>query len=91
LGSNFDDFLKEEGLLVEAETVAIKRLIAFQIAQLMESSSVSKICDAKPNPTFLGSEKLKKALSAYEGGKGTVRFKMRSDLGYPSYSAALRP
>ena len=47
LGSNFDDFLKDEGLLVEAEAVALKRIIAFQIAQLMESSSISKTAMAK--------------------------------------------
>jgi hypothetical protein len=47
LGSNFDDFLKEEDLLVEAETVALKRVIAFQIAQLMESSRISKTAMAK--------------------------------------------
>jgi len=47
LGSNFDDFLKEEGLLVDAEAVALKRVVAFQIAQLMESSSISKAVMAK--------------------------------------------
>ena len=47
LGSNFDDFLKEEGLLAEAEAVAVKRVIAFQIAQLMESSKMSKAAMAK--------------------------------------------
>ncbi len=33
LGSNFDDFLKEEGLLAEAEAVAVKRVVAFQEKQ----------------------------------------------------------
>ena len=47
LGSNFDDFLKEDGWLAEAETVAIKRVIAFQIAQLMETSRISKATMAK--------------------------------------------
>lgn len=47
LGSNFDDFLKEEGLLAEAEAVAVKRVLAFQITQLMESSRVSKSAMAK--------------------------------------------
>ena len=35
LGSSLDDFLAEEGLLAEAEAVAIKRVITFQILQLM--------------------------------------------------------
>jgi len=47
LGGKFDDFLKEEGLLAEAEAVAIKRVIAFQIAQLMESGRISKTAMAK--------------------------------------------
>lgn len=42
LGSNFDEFLKEEGLLAETEAVAVKRIIAFQIARLMESNDISK-------------------------------------------------
>jgi hypothetical protein len=45
LSSNFDDFLKEEGLLPEA--VALKQDIAFQIARLMESGSISKTVMAK--------------------------------------------
>ena len=36
LGSNFDDFLEEEGLRAEAEAAAIKRVIAFQIEQKMK-------------------------------------------------------
>lgn len=47
LGSAFDDFLKEEGWLAEAEAVAIKRVIAFQAAQLMETSRISKTTMAK--------------------------------------------
>jgi DNA-binding Xre family transcriptional regulator len=47
LGSNFDDFLAEEGLLAEAEAVAIKRVIAFQIAQLMKEKKLSKTAMAK--------------------------------------------
>jgi len=41
-GSNFDDFLKEEGLLADAESVAIKRIVAFQIEQEMLKSKLSK-------------------------------------------------
>jgi antitoxin HicB len=42
IGSDFDDFLTEEGLLEEAEAVAIKRVLAFQIKELMESQNLSK-------------------------------------------------
>ena len=42
IGSNFDDFLEEEGLLAEAEAVAIKRVIAFQVEQMMSEQHLSK-------------------------------------------------
>ena len=35
LGSNFDEFLKEEGLLEEATATAVKRYIAFQLTEKM--------------------------------------------------------
>ncbi len=42
-GSRFDDFLEEEGLLEDAQAVAIKRVIAFQLSQLMVQQSLSKM------------------------------------------------
>lgn len=42
IGSNFDDFLLEEGLLEEATAVAVKRVVAFQLAQRMSESKLSK-------------------------------------------------
>jgi antitoxin HicB len=42
LGSKFDDFLAEEGLLEEAESIAVKRVLAFQINELMRSQNLSK-------------------------------------------------
>ncbi len=42
IGSDFDDFLREEHLLDVAEATASKRVIAFQIAQEMERCSLSK-------------------------------------------------
>jgi len=42
LGSDFDDYLAEEGILAEAEAVAIKRVIAFQVVQLMEEQNLTK-------------------------------------------------
>ncbi len=47
IGSNFDDFLEEEGLLAEAEAVAIKRVVAFQVAKMMEDQHMSKTAMAK--------------------------------------------
>lgn len=42
IGSSFDDFLQEESMLEEATAVAIKRVIAWQIAQEMEKQSLNK-------------------------------------------------
>lgn len=47
IGSSFDDFLEEEDLLAEAEALAVKRAIAFQIDQLMEEHELSKTAMAK--------------------------------------------
>ena len=41
IGGDFDDFLREDGLLGDAEAVAVKRVIAFQIAQEMEREHLS--------------------------------------------------
>jgi len=42
LGSDFDDFLKEEGTLAEIEAAAAKRVIAYQIAQMMKKKHLTK-------------------------------------------------
>jgi DNA-binding Xre family transcriptional regulator len=42
IGSNFDDFLAEEGLLAETETVAVKRVLAFQVEQMMKEQNLTK-------------------------------------------------
>lgn len=47
IGSNFDEFLKDEGLLADAEAVAIKRVVAFQVGSLMKERKISKTAMAK--------------------------------------------
>jgi len=42
LGSTLDDFLEEDGLLPEAEAVAAKRVLAYQIDQIMKEQQISK-------------------------------------------------
>ena len=42
LGSDFDDFLQDEGLLAEAEATAIKRVLAYQIQKEMEERHLTK-------------------------------------------------
>jgi antitoxin HicB len=42
VGSSFDDFLEEENLLTEANEIAIKRVIAWQLQQEIESKRMTK-------------------------------------------------
>jgi predicted XRE-type DNA-binding protein len=42
IGSDFDAFLRDDGLLDDAEAVAAKRVIAFQIAREMERAKISQ-------------------------------------------------
>ncbi len=51
IGSSFDDFLEEEGILAETEAVAIKRVIAYQLAQLMDKPHISKTAMARQMKT----------------------------------------
>ena len=41
-GSHFSDFLKEEGTYEETTALAVKRILAWQIEQAMESEHLSK-------------------------------------------------
>jgi antitoxin HicB len=42
IGGDFDDFLREEDILDDAEAVATKRVIASQIAREMEREGISQ-------------------------------------------------
>ena len=42
IGSDFDDFLKHEGLLAECEASALKRVVAWQIEQEMKRRKISR-------------------------------------------------
>lgn len=41
IGGDFNDFLRDKGILDEAEAVATKRVIAYQIAQEMERVDIT--------------------------------------------------
>jgi len=47
VGSNFDNFLREEGILEQTEAVAIKRVIAHQIEEVMQCRKLTKTMMAK--------------------------------------------
>ena len=47
IGSDFDDFLSEQGMLEEATALAVKRVIAWQIEQEMTAQKITKTAMAK--------------------------------------------
>jgi len=47
IGSSFDDFLEEEGLLEECTESAIKRVLAWQLKREMEKKKLTKTALAK--------------------------------------------
>jgi antitoxin HicB len=42
IGSDFDDFLKEEGIYDEVNAAAVKEVIAFQVEKIMNEKSLTK-------------------------------------------------
>ena len=42
-GSNFDDFLKEDGIFEEVQARALKRALAEQLDEAMQSGNISKV------------------------------------------------
>ncbi|XID74309.1 XRE family transcriptional regulator [Alkanindiges sp. WGS2144] len=42
VGSSFEDFLQEEGILEDVTAVAIKRVLAWQIAEAMKAQQLTK-------------------------------------------------
>jgi acyl-CoA hydrolase len=47
IGSSFDEFLEEEGILAETNAVAIKRVVAWQIQQKNVAYSPQPVRQAK--------------------------------------------
>ena len=47
LGSSFDDFLEEQNMLSEVESLATKRVIAYQIQESMKKKKITKTEMAK--------------------------------------------
>jgi predicted XRE-type DNA-binding protein len=42
LGSSIDDFMKDEGIFEEAQTQAVKEVVAWQLAEAMRKNKISK-------------------------------------------------
>ena len=70
IGSDFDQFLQEEGLLEDSSAVALKRVIAWQLAEAMKAQGVGKSEMASRMRT--SRSQLDRVLSAEEGGGMTL-------------------
>ncbi len=42
IGSSIDDFLREEGIFEESQPLAVKEVVAWQLAQAMKKKKISK-------------------------------------------------
>jgi len=42
VGSDFDDFLRQEGMLEDVEALAVKRLVAYELGRAIEREGISK-------------------------------------------------
>lgn len=47
IGSDFDDFLRDEGVYDQAEAVAVKRVLAFELERNMQKAQLTKTDMAK--------------------------------------------
>ena len=47
MGSSIDDFLKEEGIFEETQALAVKQVVAWQLAEAMKKQKISKARMAK--------------------------------------------
>ncbi|MEI6083689.1 MAG: helix-turn-helix domain-containing protein [Verrucomicrobiota bacterium] len=47
IGSDFDDFLRAEGMLEEIEAAALKKIVAWQLEEALRKTSVTKTEMAK--------------------------------------------
>lgn len=42
IGSSFEDYLKEQGMMEETTAIAVKRVLAWQLGQVMAQEQLSK-------------------------------------------------
>jgi DNA-binding phage protein len=68
IGSDFDQFLQEDGLLDDCSAVALKRVIAWQLVEAMKTQGVSKSEMASRMRT--SRSQLDRVLAAGEEGGG---------------------
>ena len=51
VGSSFDDFLEDEGILEEVTEIAVKSVLAYQLAEVMKARKITKAALARQMQT----------------------------------------
>jgi hypothetical protein len=74
IGSEFDRFLEEEGLLEETTATAVKRVIAYQLAEKMAKDKLTKAEMARRMDTSRSS--LDRLLSAVQALGGRLKIEI---------------
>src|SRR5206468_9967603 len=88
-GSSFEDFLKEEGILEASSTTAVKRVLAWQIAEAMRTQHLTKSAMAARMHTsrsqlerLLDPEKTGVSLETIQRAAAVVGRELRVELVY---------
>ena len=94
IGSSFDDFLAEEGLLQDATAAAVKRYIAYQLQQKMSEEQLSKSEMAKRMATsrsaldrLLDPENTSVTLQTLQSAAHAVGGKLKVELDFQANAA----
>lgn len=94
IGSNFDDFLAEEGLLQEVTAVVVKRYIAYQLQQKMSEEKLSKSEMAKRMATsrsaldrLLDPENTSVTLQTLQSAAHAIGGRLKVELDFQEHAA----
>ena len=87
IGSSLDDLLEEDGILEEVDAIAIKRVLAWQVQELMQEKGLTKTAMAQEMNTsrasldrFLDSENTSVTLNTMVNAAKAVGKRLRIEL-----------
>ena len=87
IGSSLDDLLEEDGVLEEVDAIAIKRVLAWQVQELMQEKGLTKTAMAQEMNTsrasldrFLDSENTSVTLNTMVNAAKVVGKRLRIEL-----------
>ncbi len=94
IGGNFDEFLNEEGLLEDATAVAVKRYIAYQLAEKMDEANLSKAEMARRMATsrsaldrLLDPDNASVTLQTLQSAVGALGGRLKVELDFQEHAA----